>query len=313
MRTFKFILFCIFTCSAIHSAKAGDSLTLETYLISKNIKAEKTKEGIFYTVNTEGVGTQPKQGDYIKVQYSGKLLDGKTFDESPKDEPFIFQLGYRQVIQGWDLIMPKLKIGTKATLYIPAEFAYGNSGIGDVIPANAPLIFEIELKSVLTTQDYDAHMRQLEDRERVDFQKKAEQQFVQDKKLIQEYAIAHKLKATRAEKGYSYVVTKQGKGNPAKLGNRVTVNYEGFLLNDKVFDSTKGKEAFTFTLGEGKVIEGWELGLKHFNKGSEGYILIPSKLGYSATPIEDSSNVLIPAHSVLVFKIQVVDIQQNQQ
>ena len=313
IKMFRFIVLGAFLLRGGIAAKAGDTLTIENYLLSKNIKAEKTKEGIFYTINSEGKGAQPKQGDYVKIKYAGKLLDGKPFDESPKDEPFIFQLGYRQVIQGWDIAIPKLKVGTKATIYIPADFAYGNSGIGDIIPPNTPLIFDIDLQSVLTSQDYDAHMRQLEDRERVAFQKKSEEQFVQDKKLIQDYAIAHKLKMNRTDKGVSYVITKQGKGNTAKEGNRITVQYEGFLLDDKVFDSTKGKQPFSFTLGEGKVIEGWEVGLKNFNKGSEGYLMIPSKLGYGATPIEDSSKMLIPSHSVLIFKIQVVDIQQVQQ
>jgi FKBP-type peptidyl-prolyl cis-trans isomerase len=313
MNSFKklrFLLFTLFILRGGMAAYAGDTLTIENYLLSKNITADKTKEGIFYTIETEGKGVLPKHGEYVKMKYAGKLLDGKIFDASPKDEPFIFQLGYRQVIQGWDIVIPKLKIGTKATLYVPADFAYGNSGIGDVIPPNTPLIFEIELQNVLTTQDYDTHMRQLEDRERVAFQKKQEEQFVKDKKLIQEYAVAHKWKTNRTDKGLSYLITKQGKGNNAKEGNRLTIQYEGFLLDDKVFDSSKGKQAFSFIIGEGKAIEGLELGLKYFNKGSEGYLMIPSKLGYGATPIEDSTKTIIPPHSVLVFKVQVVDIQQ---
>jgi FKBP-type peptidyl-prolyl cis-trans isomerase len=309
----RFILLSAFLLRGGIAVKAGDTLTIENYLLSKNIKAEKTKEGIFYTIENDGKGELPKQGDYVKMKYSGKLLEGKKFDESPKDEPFIFQLGYRQVIQGWDIVIPKLKVGTKATLYIPSDFAYGNSGIGDVIPPNTPLVFEIDLQSVLSSQDYDSHMRQLEDSERVAFQKKSEEQFIKDKKLIQEYAIAHKLKMSRMDKGVSYLITKQGKGNNAKEGNRLTVQYDGFLLDDKVFDTTKDKQPFSFILGEGKAIEGWEVALKNFNKGSEGYLMIPSKLAYGATPIEDSSKTLIPPHSVLIFKIQVLDIQQVNQ
>jgi FKBP-type peptidyl-prolyl cis-trans isomerase len=316
VKMFRFILLSTFILrGGIAAAYAGDSdsLTIENYLSSKNIKAEKTKEGIYYTIENDGNGAQPKQGDYVKMKYTGKLLEGKMFDESPKDEPFVFQVGYRQVIQGWDLIIPKLKVGTKATLYIPSDFAYGNTGIGDVIPPNTPLIFEVDLQSVLTSQDYDSHMRQLEDRERLAFQKQSEEQFVKDKKLIQEYAIAHKLKMSRTEKGVSYLITKQGKGNSAKEGNRLTVQYDGFLLDDKNFDSTKDKQPFSFTLGEGKAIEGWEVALKYFNKGSEGYLMIPSKLAYGATPIEDSSKTLIPPNSVLIFKVQVLDIQQVNQ
>jgi FKBP-type peptidyl-prolyl cis-trans isomerase FkpA len=60
-------------------------------------------------------------------------------------------------------------------------------------------------------------------------------------------------------------------------------------------------------LGTKKVIAGWEEGLKYFNKGSEGYLLIPSKLGYGATPLDDGKTI-VPSNSVLIFKIQVIDV-----
>jgi FKBP-type peptidyl-prolyl cis-trans isomerase len=303
--TFTFIITLIYTVVA----QASDSLSIEGFLSAKNIKAEKTREGAFYVVNTEGKGATPKHGDYVKIIYAGKLMNGKTFDESPKGEPFVFQMGFRQVIQGWEVLMPKLKVGTKATLYIPAELGYGNSGIGDIIPPNASLIFDVEIQEVMSIDAYDNYMRQLEDKERINFKKKMEEQFLQDKKMIQEYAVAHKMKVERTPKGMSYVITKKGRGAMPKDGAKMTVTYEGTLVNDTIFDTTEGKSPFTFMMGEGKVIEGWEEGLKYFNKGSQGYLLIPSKMGYGATPLEEESKTLIPAHSVLVFKIEVIDIQ----
>jgi FKBP-type peptidyl-prolyl cis-trans isomerase len=302
------LLILVSSISVTKASNPSDSLNLENFLTSKNIKAEKTREGIFFNVDTEGSGAMPKQGDYVKINYVGKLLDGKIFDESPKNDAFVFQVGYRQVIQGWDIIMPKLKIGTKATVYIPAEYGYGSSGIGTVIPPNASLVFEIEVKEILNAKSYDAYMRELEDKERREFQKKSAEQFEKDKKLIQEYAVAHKQKIQRLESGMSYLITKKAKGDKIKEGQSVTVNYEGYFLDDKVFDSTKNKQPFTFTTGEGKVIEGWEEGLEQFTKGSEGLLFIPSKMAYGGTPLEDDK-INIPAHSVLIFKIQVVDVK----
>jgi FKBP-type peptidyl-prolyl cis-trans isomerase len=304
-----YLLFIVlWNVTNLKATNPSDSLNLENYIASKNIKAEKTREGLFYTIETEGSGAMPKQGDYVKINYVGKLLDGKTFDESPKNDAFIFQVGYRQVIQGWDIILPKLKVGSKATVFIPAEYGYGSSGIGTVIPPNASLVFEIELKEILDAKAYDAHMHDLEDKERREFLKKVAEQFETDKKLIQEYAVAHKLKIQRLESGMSYLITKQAKGEKIKEGKTVTVNYEGYFSDDKTFDSTKGKQPFTFTTGEGKVIEGWEEGLTQFTKGSEGILFIPSKMAYGSTPLEDDK-IKIPAHSVLIFKIQVVDVK----
>jgi FKBP-type peptidyl-prolyl cis-trans isomerase len=311
MKFVKILLLLIITLGSKINSKAtnpSDSLNLDNFLTSKNIKAEKTREGIFFNVETEGAGAMPKQGDYVKLTYVGKLLDGKTFDESPKNDAFVFQVGYRQVIQGWDIVIPKLKVGTKATLYIPAEYGYGNSGIGTVIPPNASLVFEVEIKEILNAKSYDAYMHELEDKERREFQKKVAAQFEADKKLIQEYAVAHKQKIQRLPSGMSFLMTKNPKGEKIKEGKTVTINYEGYFLDDKVFDSTKDKTPFTFQTGEGKVIEGMEEGLMQFTKGSEGLLFIPSKMAYGGTPLEDDK-VKIPAHSTLIFKIQVVDVK----
>lgn len=301
--TFFFYIFLFIT----PYLRANDSLNIEKYLFSKHIKAEKTREGIYYTVYTEGGGVTPKNGDYVKIRYTGKLLDGKTFDASPKNEPFIFQLGFQQIIAGWDIVIPKLKVGTKATLYVPALYGYGAIGMGTVIPPNAPLVYDIEVESVLGAEAYNSHMRELEDKERKAFYKKLEDAFLQDKIKINDYAISRKLKVQRTESGLSYIITKQGKGENAKDGNQVSLYYEGYLLNDKKFESTDN-EPLTVRFGEGKMIEGWEEGLKYFNKGSEGYLLIPSKMAYGAFPYNDGK-VPVPPNSNLVFKIQIVEIQ----
>ena len=87
------------------------------------------------------------------------------------------------------------------------------------------------------------------------------------------------------------------------------MTYEGFLLDGKPFDSTKGKETYKFPLGNRKVIKGWEEGLTFFAEGSEGILLIPSKLAYGQRAIYEE-NVSIPANSVLIFKIKVEKIKR---
>ena len=287
---------------------ANDTLRIETYLNSKKIKAEQTFDGIFYAINTEGGGAQLRIGDFVKIRYIGKLLTGQVFDQSPKNEAFIFQLGYGQVIKGWDILFPKLKVGTKTTLYIPAELGYGSEGIGTIIPANTPLVFDIEIEAVMNAKQYNDQMRELEDSGRKELYRQVEERFLEDKKQINDYAIAHKLKMQRTESGISYTITKEGKGDNAKEGKIVIFNYEGYLLNDKKFGASKEKLPTTFKLGENKVMEGWEESFKYFNKGSEGYIIIPTRLAYDSLISENTQDEM-PAHSVLVFKVQVIDIQ----
>jgi peptidylprolyl isomerase len=93
-----------------------------------------------------GTGTEVKSGDTVIMHYSGTLEDGTKFDSSyDRGQPFTTQIGVGQVIQGWDLGVPGMKIGGKRKLTIPPQLGYGAQGAGGVIPPNATLVFEVEL------------------------------------------------------------------------------------------------------------------------------------------------------------------------
>lgn len=107
---------------------------------------EKTANGLFYKIHSEGSGPKPEKGQTVDVHYQGKLTDGMLFDDSrQRGEPISFPIGVGRVIPGWDEGISLLNVGSKASLIIPPDMAYGASGAGGVIPPNAWLIFEVEL------------------------------------------------------------------------------------------------------------------------------------------------------------------------
>jgi FKBP-type peptidyl-prolyl cis-trans isomerase len=96
-----------------------------------------------------GAGNIPQPGAVVVVHYTGRLTDGTVFDSSvERDEPFEFVLGAGQVIQGWDLGVARMRVGQRARLTIPPEMAYGEAGYPGVIPANATLVFDVELLEI---------------------------------------------------------------------------------------------------------------------------------------------------------------------
>jgi len=96
-----------------------------------------------------GAGTEAVAGKQVTVHYTGTLTDGKKFDSSvDRGQPFKFQLGAGQVIQGWDKGVAGMKIGGKRKLTIPPALGYGARGAGNVIPPDATLLFEVELLRV---------------------------------------------------------------------------------------------------------------------------------------------------------------------
>ncbi|MDH2435440.1 FKBP-type peptidyl-prolyl cis-trans isomerase [Pokkaliibacter sp. MBI-7] len=101
-----------------------------------------------------GEGKAIKRGALIKAHYRGWLDDGTEFDSSHKrGEPFQCVLSTNKVIQGWVLGMLGMKEGGKRQLWVPAYLGYGERAIGNIIPANANLNFEIELLEVMNRDD----------------------------------------------------------------------------------------------------------------------------------------------------------------
>ena len=98
-----------------------------------------------------GTGKSAERGALITAHYTGWLEDGTEFDSSiKKGAAFQTVLSNKRVIQGWILGLKGMKVGGKRKLWVPAHLAYGERQIGNMIPANANLIFEIELLEVLT-------------------------------------------------------------------------------------------------------------------------------------------------------------------
>ncbi len=140
--------------------KEVDDKLINDYLKQNNIVAKKTPTGLYYNVQKEGTGTDPKMGDKVSVNYTGRTLNGTVFDSNLDSnfhhvEPLTFTLGHHQVIKGWDEGVALLKKGGKATLYIPSDLAYGAQSPTAAIPSNSILIFDIEvtdIKSDITTK-----------------------------------------------------------------------------------------------------------------------------------------------------------------
>jgi FKBP-type peptidyl-prolyl cis-trans isomerase len=110
----------------------------------------KTESGLQYWDLKVGTGQVAKEGDGVRVHYTGWLTNGKKFDSSvDAGRPFTFVLGHEEVIKGWDEGVAGMKVGGKRQLRIPPDLAYGTSGTPDgTIPPNSTLIFDVQLLGV---------------------------------------------------------------------------------------------------------------------------------------------------------------------
>ena len=121
-----------------------------------------------------------------------------------------------------------------------------------------------------------------------------------DKEIIEQYIADNNLNATEHPSGLFYVIEETGSGGSPNLNDNVTVEYKGYLTNGSVFDQTNANQPRSFPLRN--LIPGWQIGIPLLEKGGEGLFLIPSELGYGDRQVSD-----IPANSVLIFEIKLVD------
>ncbi|MBL7920131.1 MAG: FKBP-type peptidyl-prolyl cis-trans isomerase [Bacteroidia bacterium] len=122
-----------------------------------------------------------------------------------------------------------------------------------------------------------------------------------DEKIITNYISDNNLNATATGSGLYYVVWTEGTGAQPNSNSNVTVNYKGSLKDGTVFDQSTSA-GVTFNLNS--VIKGWQEGIPLFKKGGRGVLLIPSALGYGS-----NASGKIPANSVLIFDIDLINVQ----
>ncbi len=149
MQKIIFIYFLIglvvsYSCTSKEEKEIEDR---NAYIQENNITVAPTASGLYYIETVEGNGEQAKANDIVSVHYTGKFLNGKTFDSSyDRNQPIEFTLGIGEVIKGWDEGIALMKEGGEATLIIPSNLAYGAYGTSDgSIPPYSTLVFDVKL------------------------------------------------------------------------------------------------------------------------------------------------------------------------
>lgn len=130
------------------AAESAKNLKEGQEFLAKNKTNEgvvETASGLQYKIHTLGTGKTPVESDTIRVTYRGTTIDGNVFDESKGAVEFPLAT----VIKGWIEAFQLFPVGTKATIYIPANLAYGEHSPSPAIPSNSVLIFDIELLDVI--------------------------------------------------------------------------------------------------------------------------------------------------------------------
>jgi len=271
----KSILFALFSVMFIFGcSNSPDSVTLKSGVKFNEVKA--------------GTGAEAKNGDLIEIHFKGwivkdssNLFSDWSVDSTKKadliadsyamNQPMKFVLGTESFIKGSEEGIVGMKTGGQRTIIIPSNCAYGPQGMGP-IPPNSSIKVLIELVS--TKEAVVAKM----------------------------WDVDSTLFKTTAS-GLRYAIIQEGEGELVGKEKQATVHYSGFLLNGTKFDSSVERdEPFTFVVGVGQVIPGWDEGVQLMKKGSKARLIVPSDLAYG-----DRDLGKIPPNSTLIFDVEVID------
>lgn len=267
-------------------AGADNAAKSEKFLAENAKKAtvKTTASGLQYEVLSEGpaTGMSPKETDLVDVHYVGTLIDGLEFDSS-RARGAAARFPLNQVIPGWTEGVQLMSEGDRYRFFIPSDLAYGEQGTpGGPIGPNEALIFDVELIKV-TNADRNAESAA---------------------KFMAENGKKAGVRTTAS--GLQYEVLAEGKagGKQPTDANKVSVHYEGKLVDGSVFDSSYQRgEPIEFPLNA--VIPGWTEGVQLMSEGDKFRFYIPPALGYGA---QGTPGGPIGPNEALIFEVELLKV-----
>lgn len=255
--------------------KKGDKKAVEGSFVTMHI-ITKIRDSVLFN-SREANQNKPVETPVTKPQQAGDIMEG--FPLLTEGDSVIFQIAVDSLVKGQP--MP--------------PFAKS----GDLLE------FVVKIVTIQTKEEFEKSKAE-----------SSKKQLETDDKTIAEYLKANNLTATKTASGMYYILNTPGAGANAAHGQDVTMNYTGMLLNGNKFDSNvdpafQHVEPFTFKLGSGQVIAGWDEGVALLNKGAKAKFIIPSTLAYGERAMPGSPNNPdgIPANSVLIFDVEVMNIK----
>lgn len=280
---------------------------------------KETETGLYYQFHRQDEsGKTPQMKDvlftHMTLSLKGKgeeakdsvLFDSQKYPDFPEGIKFI-QLS-ESIFKG-DL-MDGLKMmhkGDSASFIISADSFFLVSNKMDKLPpgikAGDELLFNIGLVDIQSEQETMKRIESLKSQSNTDEKAMMDKLQAEEPAAIADYLKRKNITAKPTASGMYYIETAKGNGPKVKPGQKVTMQYTGFLLNGKKFDSSfdHDGEPFSFTLGSKEVIAGWDEGVAMMNVGSSATFVIPSALGYGG-----NGQGPIPPFSPLVFEVQLM-------
>lgn len=298
-----------FALAAIISSTA----LAQQFIDAPSIKDFKTMpNGILYKSVKKGPNKETAvEGDFLKLNLSyymhrGGKKDSLIFTSQSLPDKFV-QVGVVKPIYKGDLMegMFFMAQGDSAQFIVPADSfllqSAGSRGIPAGINKDDKFLFCISMiertpKAVFEEKQKQANAKKEAEMSQKSFDEKAKRD---------EYLKANNITQAPNPSGLIAIISQEGAGAKPTSGQKVTVHYTGYLLDGTKFDSSVDRNTpFTFTIGKGQVIQGWDEGIALLSPGAKAKLIIPSSIGYGGRNMGS-----IPPFSTLVFDVELLKVE----
>ncbi len=283
-------------------------ISLIFILISCVDKEKVLDNGVELKYFKNGNGEEIKDGQIVMINLQYFDYDGNELLNKVGNDPVVLQKDSSWENNGiiYEVIDNLVK-GDSVFFQLTTEQFFKNAPQSVEVPdsvKNKLISFYTGVQDVMSQSEFEDYQRVQYEKMQQEMEQQNENQLSIDLELIENYLKENNIDAMKSESGLHYVITEKGNGDNAAAGDNVTVHYTGMLLNGEKFDSSLDRnQPFSFQLGQGMVIRGWDEGITYFNKGASGTLYIPSTLGYGSS----GAGGVIPPNAILIFEIQVLD------
>lgn len=283
-----------------NARQMAESIVIQNYLLENHLNLKPNSSGLVFIPIRAGHGRLPDTGDMCQVFLEVRILGGDTLFSNYQDDPFDIEFGKAFDNEGFMEGLSLMREGSSARFLVPSVIGVGTDGYDGV--------------DGFTTLDYTVDFVQIRPLEIVQKQRniRAEKMkaLLAKNKLeepvkVRKYLNDNHLTMDSTASGLYIKRLTLGEGELPKAGHSVTVGYIQYSLNGKIIKSSyEDGQHFTFVLGTGAVIHGWEEAVLTMRKGEKVHLVIPSHLGYGSRKRDKYT----PPYSPLIFDLELLSI-----
>lgn len=269
----------------------------------------ETNSGLFYKLQCIGDGkTKPSLGDYLQLIITYKTeKDSIFFDTYSTNETgkVILPFKHSSFIGSFEEGLTNMNSGDSVSFIVNADSLFEKffkTSLPLFLKPGSKVKMDVKLHSILSEKTYGSELGK--------YQQLVADRDIEEQRKLQLFLDTSRTSFFPMENGMFYLPIKQGTGAFPETGNIVKIQYKGFFLNGKQFESTYDRaQPLEYTIGEQEqVIKGIETAISLMNEGSKTKFIIPSQLAFGES---GSSTNIVPPYSTVIYEIELLNLTKK--